>query len=110
MAYDEGLAIRVRDFFQADPNVAEKKMFGGLCYLLSGHMVCGITKDLFMARVGPDQYETCLNMMHARQMDFTGKPMKGFVFVDPEGIAEDEDLAGWINRCLDFVSSLPPKK
>lgn len=110
MAYDEGLATRVRDFFQGDPNVTEKKMFGGLCYLQSGHMVCGITNDTFMARVGPDQYEECLKMEYAREMDFTGKPMKGFVFVSPEGIAEDEDLDGWINRCLGFVNTLPPKK
>jgi hypothetical protein len=110
MAYDEGLASRVRDVFGEDPDVVEKKMFGGLCYLESGNMVCGITRDTFMARVGPDQYEECLKTEHAREMDFTGKPMKGMIFVAPEGVAEDEDLAVWINRCLAFVKTLPPKK
>ena len=62
-----------------------------------------------MARVGPDQYEECLKLPHAREMDFTGKPLKGMIYVDPEGIAEDEDLKAWLDRCVGFMKTLPPK-
>ena len=115
MAYDEGLEERLRDFFHDRDNVSEhdvnvKKMFGGLCFMVSGHMCCGIVDDKLMARVGPDNYENCLSKKHARKMDFTGKPMKGLVYVEPDGIAEDEDLTYWLNVCLGFIQSLPPKK
>lgn len=110
MAYDEGLAERVRQFFNNVSGVEEKKMFGGLCYIVAGHMCCGIIRDTLMARIGPDQYDDCLKMDHVREMDFTGRPMKGLVYVEPGGIGEDADLSAWINRCLDFVNSLPPKR
>jgi len=109
MAYDEGLAERLRKQFQVRNDVEEKKMFGGLCVMLSEHMCCGIVKDTLMVRVGPDNYERCLAMKHASEMDFTGRAMKGMIYVSPEGLESDDELAGWITICSDFVASLPPK-
>lgn len=109
MAYDEGLAERLREVFSNQRNVTEKKMFGGIAFMVNGNMCCGVVNDTLMARVGPVQYEAALNKPHARKMDFTGKPLKGFVYVAPEGIESDEDLAGWVKRSLDFVTSLPAK-
>lgn len=110
MAYDEGLAERVREILIERSDIVEKRMFGGLCFMVSDHMCCGILNDSLMARVGPQAYESCLKQQHAKEMDFTGKPMKGLVYVDADGIAEDSELKEWINRCLDFVLALPPKK
>ena len=110
MAYDEGLAERLREQFQDKTNVEEKKMFGGLCFMLSKHMCCGIVKDTLMARVGPDNYEKCLSKEHVREMDFTGKAMKGMVYVAPEGIESDGALAKWVATCTEFVESLTLKK
>ena len=93
MAFDEGLAERIRNHLQELRHVEEKKMFGGLCFLVSGHMCCGIVKDTLMARVGPERYENSLARRHAGEMDFTGKAMKGLVYVAPEGVESDEDLA-----------------
>ena len=109
MAFDEGLAERLREVFDERSDVVEKKMFGGLCFMVSGHMCCGIVKDSLMARVGSDAYEQCLKEKHVREMDFTGKPMRGMVYVSEKGISEDEDLNVWVNRCLDFVLTLPDK-
>ena len=109
MAYDEGLLERLRDVMADIPGVAEKKMFGGLCILVNGNMCCGIVNDILMGRVGPDQYEDYLKLPHCREMDFTGKPLKGMVYVDPEGIAEDADLKAWVDRCMKFMNTLPPK-
>jgi TfoX/Sxy family transcriptional regulator of competence genes len=109
MAYDEGVAQRIREVFQDRPDVVEKKMFGGLAFLLSGHMGCGVVNDTLMARVGPEQYEAALARPHAREMDFTGRPMKGFVYVAPEGFEADEDLHSWVALCERFVGSLPAK-
>ncbi len=110
MAYDEGLAERIELFFSDRPDVETRKMFGGLCFMVSGHMCCGIVRDSLMARVGLDNYQSCLSKTHAREMDFTGKPMKGMIYVSPEGVAEDDDLAFWVEECLTFVMTLPPKK
>jgi TfoX/Sxy family transcriptional regulator of competence genes len=109
MAYDEGLALRLREVLAEVPDVTEKKLFGGLCLMVSGNMCCGIVDETLMARVGPDQYEACLNLPYAREMDFTGKPLKGLIYVDPDGIAEDEDLQAWVNRCMVFMRTLPLK-
>ena len=110
MAYDEGLADRVRDALQPHRGITEKKMFGGIAFMVRGYMFVGIAGDVLMARVGPEGYEEALSRPHAREMDFTGKPMKGYVFVDPPGIDDDQDLADWVERCHRFVRSLPPKK
>jgi len=110
MSYDEGLAERVRDVLQDRTDVEEKKMFGGLCFMVSNHMCCGIVNETLMARVGPDQYEKCLARKYASEMDFTGRAMKGMVYVSPAGIESDSSLASWIKYCTRFVESLPPKK
>ena len=110
MPYDEGLAERIREQFQERSDVEEKKMFGGLCFMLSNHMCCGIVKETLMARVGPDNYETCLARKHASEMDFTGKAMRGMVYVSPDGIESDAHLSEWIDFCVAFVESLPPKQ
>ena len=110
MSYDEGLAQRIREQFEDRRDVEEKKMFGGLCFMVSNHMGCGIVGDTLMARVGPDHYEKCLNHEHASEMDFTGKAMKGMVYVAPQGIESDVELEYWLSLCTSFVESLPPKK
>ena len=109
MAYDEGLAERLRELFPEHSGIAEKKMFGGLCFLSRGYMFVGIVGEALMARVGPDAYGKALTRPHARMMDFTGKPMKGYVFVDPPGFEEDCDLKRWVKEGLGFVGTLPEK-
>lgn len=109
MAYDEGVAERLRDAYLSLPDVVEKKMFGGIAFMVSGHMSCGVVNDTLMVRVGPEQYEHALKRPHARQMDFTGKPLTGFVYVAPEGFEDDADLQDWVELSLAFVCSLPPR-
>lgn len=109
MAFDIELASRVREALAARNDVTEKKMFGGLCFMVRGHMCCGIDSNNFMLRVGPDQYEAALNRRHAKPMDFTGRPLTGFVYVVPDGLKTKRDLAGWLKMGLDFVESLPVK-
>lgn len=110
MAYDEGLAQRIREHLQDQTDVEEKKMFGGLCFMISRHMCCGILGDKMMARVGPDRYNERLQKEHARTMDFTGKPMKGMLYVEPGGLQSDQHLSEWIEVCLKYIQTLPPKK
>ena len=110
MAYDEGLAHRLRELFEEEPAVTEKKMFGGLCFLYAGNMCCGIVGDELMLRVGPDAYEACLALPHAREMDFTGRAMRGMLYVGVDGFAEDDELEAWVGHGLAFARSLPAKK
>ena len=110
MSFDEGLAQRVReDYEPLGHDVVEKKMFGGIAFMVGGHMACGVTDARLMVRVGPHAYDQALAEPHARPMDFTGRPMRGYVFVDAPGLASDEQLAKWLHICLDFVRTLPPK-
>jgi TfoX N-terminal domain len=109
MAYDEGLVERLREVFRGRSGIVEKKMFGGLAFMLSGNMCCGVVGETLMARVGPVQYEAALARPHTREMDFTGKSLKGFVYVDPEGFESDADLQSWVALCEAFVGSLPRK-
>ena len=109
MAYDEGLAQRVREALSERDGLTEKKMFGGLCFLLNGNMCCGIVRDELMLRVGPEAYEATLARPHAREMDFTGRAMRGMVYVGVEGLAEDADLAGWLEPAAAFAGELPAK-
>ena len=109
MAYDEGLAQRIREVLEDRPGVNEKKMFGGLCFLVNGNMCCGVATDELMVRVGPDAYEAALAEPHAREMDFTGRAMKGFVFVGLDGFESDEDLERWVGRGASYAKSLPEK-
>ena len=109
MAYDGHLAGRIRDLVGEVAGLDERKMFGGLAFLLHGNMACGIIGDELMVRVGPDDWVSALSEPHAREMDFTGKSMRGFVTVAAEGIAEDPDLLAWVDRGLGFAGSLPAK-
>lgn len=109
MAYDEGLAQRIRDVAIDIPTVYEKKMFGGVAFMLHDYMFCGLNEDRLMARVGPDNYEKALAQPYVEKMDFTGREMKGYVYVDAIGIEEDDSLTYWVNLCADFVRTLPPK-
>ena len=110
MSFDEGLAERIRDMLRSDRHTTEKRMFGGLAFMSGGYMFMGIAGETLMARVGTENYEKVLSQPHVREMDFTGKPMKGYVFVDPPGFENDSDLANWVHQCHLFVKSLPPKK
>ena len=109
MAYNENLADRIREVLAHRSDLTEKKMFGGLSFMLGGNMCCGVVGEDLMIRVGADQYEDTLSLPHARPMDFTGRPMKGFVFVESEGLDSDVHLQEWIDRGLEFISTLPPK-
>lgn len=109
MAFDEELADRMREVLSARPEVDERKMFGGLAFMVNGNMACGIVGDELMVRVGSDNYEDALAQPYAREMTFTGKAMKGMVYVAPEGFASRGDLTAWIRRGTDFAGGLPPK-
>ncbi len=109
MAFDEGLAERVRDRIGTNADWSERKMFGGLCFMLRGNMSFGIVGSELMVRVGPDAYPQALAAPHAREMNFTGRSMRGMVFVSEAGISEDEDLQAWLQRGVVFAGSLPPK-
>ncbi len=109
MPYDEILAERVRAVFQSEPGCTEKKMFGGICFMVGGNMAVGVTGSDLMVRPGPDNFESALALPHARPMDFTGRPMKGFVYVESAGIAADAVLAEWVERGAAFARSLPAK-
>jgi TfoX/Sxy family transcriptional regulator of competence genes len=110
MAYDEGLAERIQQIVLDRPGVSQKKMFGGLAFMLNDYMFCGVTNDELMARVGPDNYAVSLAKENVREMDFTGRSMKGYVYVVPEGLESDQELAYWVDLCAEFVLTLPPKK
>lgn len=110
MAIDRGLEERINEHFQDRQDLVVKRMFGGLCFLLSEHMCCGIIGDKLMARIGSENYERCLAKAYVREMDFTGKPIKTMVYVIPEGFESDSDLKYWLNLCVKFIDSLPPKQ
>jgi len=109
MAYDEALADRVRDVLAPRADVTERKMFGGIAFMVGGNMAVGVLGDDLMVRVEPTDAEQALREPHTRPMDFTGKPMKGMLFVDSSGTEADEDLAGWVDAGADFAASLLPQ-
>lgn len=102
MAYDEALAQRVREALALQPAVEEKKMMGGLTFMVDGKMCVGIVQDELMARIDPAVYDATLAKKGCREMDFTGMAMRGFVFVGPEGTHRNADLAYWLDLALDF--------
>lgn len=103
MAYDEGLATRVRELFERRAVAfEEKRMMGGLCFLVDGKMCVGVEQERLMVRLDPAVYENALKRAGCRPMDFTGRPMRGFVFVEPEGVSEDDELASWLELALEF--------
>ena len=109
MAYDETLAKRVRKVVGDKRGVTERRMFGGLAFMLRGNMFVGILEDRLMARVGPQNYERALASPGAHEMDFTGKPMQGYVFVESSGVKSAADLKHWVGLCADFAAKLPAK-
>ena len=108
MAFDENLAARIRDALARRKNVEEKKMFGCICFFINGNALAGVWKDRLIARLGPDEGEAALLEPHVRQFDITGKPMRNWVAVEPEGV-DDDQLKTWIERALKFVTALPAK-
>ena len=109
MAYDEITAVRVRQALTAVDGVSEMRMFGGLVFMLHGNMCCGVEQDRLMLRVGPAQYDAVLAQPYASVMDFTGRPLRGFVTVQPPGFATAAALQQWVNQAVAFVQTLPPK-
>lgn len=110
MAYDEQLADRIRTILHAEcDDVREQKMFGGIAFMAGGHMCVGVIGEDLMARLGEDGADAALDEPHTRPMDFTGRPMKNMVYVEPAGTASDDALRAWVRRALAFVETLPPK-
>ena len=110
MAYNEKLAGRIREAIADIPNVAEKFMFGGVCFMLNGKMCVGVVKDEMMCRINPEVYSAALEKEGCREMVFTGRPMKGYVYVSDEGMKTKKDFDYWINLCLDFNSQAKASK
>lgn len=109
MAFDENLAARIRDALTRKKNIEEKKMFGGVGFLLNGNMLVGVWKEFLIARLGPDEGEAALLEPHVKEFDITGKPMKGWIMVEPEGVEEDDQLKGRIQQAVKFVGRLTAK-
>jgi hypothetical protein len=108
MAYDEALADRVRRALgRRRDGVTEKKMFGGIAFLLDGKTFCGIVKEDLMVRIGPERYGEALSAPHARPMDFTGRPLTGYVFVGPSGTRTEPAVRKWVDQATAFVATLP---
>jgi TfoX/Sxy family transcriptional regulator of competence genes len=110
MAYNETLAKRIWQRLARKKGVEEKKMFGGVCFLLNGNMLVGVWKDSLIARLGEDQGEEALLELHVSEFNITGRAMKRWVMVAPEGITDDHQLNDWIQRAVKFVGKLPAKK
>jgi len=110
MAFDEDLAARVRALLDSRADVDERKMFGGIGFLLAGNMCCGVYRDDLIVRLDPDEASEAMGPESgARAMDITGRPMRGWLLVAPEATAEDEGLERWVRRAEEFAGSLPPK-
>src|SRR6266480_5614927 len=109
MAFDESLAARIRDALARKKNIEEKRMFGGIGFLLNGNMLVGVWKTSMIVRVGPDGYDDALLEAHVKEFDITGKPMKGWVLVEPEGVKDEDQLKNWIQQAVKFAGKLPGK-
>ena len=110
MAYDQNLADRIRKRMAVLPNVEEKEMMGGLTFMLNDKMCVGIIKDEMMCRIDPEYHETAVEKRGCRTMDFTGRPMKGYVLVDETGMKSEKDFDYWINLCLEYNSKAKSSK
>jgi TfoX/Sxy family transcriptional regulator of competence genes len=110
MAYNEKLADRIRETLAEIPNVNEKFMFGGICFMLNEKMCVGVVKDEMMCRINPDVYDEALHKTGCREMVFTGKPMKGYVYVSDEGMKTKKEFDYWINLCVEFNSQAKAAK
>jgi TfoX/Sxy family transcriptional regulator of competence genes len=109
VAYDEQLAARIRTVLSSRRDVVERKMFGGIAFMVCGHMACGVVGSTLMVRVNPDDEDRLLSAPHARPMDFTGRRMRGFLYVDPPGITTSAALVAWIRRATTWADTQPPK-
>jgi hypothetical protein len=109
MAYDQALAQRLRMALDGIPELVEKKMFGGIAFLIRGNMACGVSGEQVIVRISPDRYAEALAQPFVRPFDMTGRPMKGWVVVEREGVHSQEDLQTWLQRGVDMAQSLPPK-
>jgi TfoX/Sxy family transcriptional regulator of competence genes len=109
MAYDEALAQRIRAALPDVPGLTEKKMFGGIGFLVHGNMACGVSGNDLMVRISPDSYDTAIAKPHVRMFDLTGRPMKGWILVASAGVQSGEDLQSWLQQGVAFAQSLPPK-
>lgn len=109
MAYDERLADRIRDALASEDGVTERKMFGGIAFMVNGNMTCGVVRDDLMLRIGADAADEALDRPHVRPMDFTGRPMTGMVYVEPDGV-RGVALENWVGKAVAFARSLPPKQ
>ena len=110
MAFNEKLADRIREALMDIPKVEEKFMFGGVCFMVDGKMCIGVVKDEMMCRIDPEMEDTALEKPVCRQMDFTHRPMKGYVYVSDEGMKKKKDLEYWVGLCLEFNSKAKPAK
>lgn len=109
MAAKEELASRIRKVLAKQRGVTEQAMFGGICFMIRGHMCCGTLKQNLVVRLGPERYEHALAKPHVRPMNFTGRPLRGFVFVGPQGTHTQRALAYWIEQGIAYVQTLPAK-
>ena len=109
MAYDTALAKRVGALLRRRKNITQKEMFGGVCFLVNGNMCCGVERDKLVVRVGIEPYEQLLQKRHVKPMDFTGRPLRGFVYVLPAGLKSRNALASWLAWGLRYAGSLPAK-
>ena len=109
MAYDDNLAQRIRAELGALSGLVEKKMFGGVGFLVQGNMACGVHGNELIVRVGPGRYEQALAQPHTRPFDMTGRPMSGWIMVAPAGVAGDQELVAWVRMGVEYTLSLPPK-
>jgi TfoX/Sxy family transcriptional regulator of competence genes len=111
MAFDEQLCDRLRELLVElkQETVLEKYMFGGMCFMVNGNMCIGIAKNELMCRVGPKIQKKVCDLPGCRPMDFTGRPMKGYVFVDGGNLRKKQELKFWLQQCLQFNAELPPK-
>jgi TfoX/Sxy family transcriptional regulator of competence genes len=107
VAYNEELAERVREALADRTDVKEKKMFGGLSFIVAGQMCCGVLKNDLIVRIKPTDFDTLVAQSHVRPFDFTGRPMQGMVYVDNSGLADPEVLRTWVRRGTDYVAAHP---
>jgi TfoX/Sxy family transcriptional regulator of competence genes len=109
MAYDEDLARRIRKILAAESSLTERKMFGGVGFMLNGNMACGVNGDDLIVRTGPKNYQSALDLPYTHEFDMTGRPMTGWVVVSAQGVESDQDLDKWVKRGVGFAKSLPAK-
>jgi TfoX/Sxy family transcriptional regulator of competence genes len=109
MAFDEQLVRRIRTHLGKRPGLSEKKMFGGIAFLMKGNMCCGVHRDALMVRLDPADTDRVLAEPHTRVFDLTGRPMKGWILVEPEGLATGPQLGKWVDRAAQYAGSLPAK-